>query len=64
MKRSTAPQRTQLRLSLERGTAKPPPAPRSAALLHTLAALLLEALGRDDVDAGMREGAGEPEDHA
>jgi hypothetical protein len=50
--------------SLERGTAKPPTAPRSTALLHTLAALLLEALGRDDVDAGMREGAGEPEDHA
>jgi hypothetical protein len=51
-------------LSLERGTAKPPTAPRSTALLQTLADLLLEALGRDDVDAGMREGAGEPEDHA
>ena len=64
MTRSTAPQRTQLMLSLERGTAKPPTAPRSTALLHTLAALLLEALGRDDAAARGKDGADEPEDHA
>jgi hypothetical protein len=51
-------------LDLERGTAEPPIAPESTALLEALADLLLEALGRDDAAAGMREGADEPEDHA
>jgi hypothetical protein len=51
-------------LSLERKTAEPPTAQRSKALLQTLAALLLEALGQGVADASRKEGADESEDHA
>jgi hypothetical protein len=49
-------------LDLEPGTAEPPIAPESKALLEALADLLLEALGREETDG--QEGGDESQDHA
>ncbi|MCY4550198.1 MAG: hypothetical protein OXC28_17660 [Defluviicoccus sp.] len=52
--------RTQLQLSLEPPV---PTAPRSTALVRTLADLLLEALDRDTETANRKETIDELEDH-
>ncbi len=63
MRRPPVRPRTQLVLNLERGTAEPPIAPGSTALLDALADLLLEALGREKAEVSGQEGADDAEDH-
>ena len=60
MRRLPAPPRMQLALDLEPGTAEPPIAPESEALLEALADLLLEALSREGTERGGQEGGDEP----
>ncbi len=60
MKLRTSRPRTQLQLGLEPPV---PAAPRSIALVHTLADLLLEALDRDTEAANRKEAIDELEDH-
>ena len=64
MMRPAAQPRTQLVLDLEPGTAEPPIAPGSKALLEALADLLLEALGREETEVDGQGGGNEFEDHA
>ena len=64
MRRTPARPRTQLVLDLEPGTAEPPIAPGSKALLEVLADLLLEALGREETEVDGQESGDESEDHA